>query len=159
MDLNNLEQINSQMSHIKHGLDPIVKKWAVQDGKIGYRTGGPAADLVEKSAGRLIKVYNEKLTNLMIDDLLLEIVGILNKKEEIEKKQGKDHELKKYASMMIEELNDFEHLQTEVNGQVTNAKNVFNAEECQRLHQDNDVRFFMVKYFRSGITIHLTTSI
>jgi hypothetical protein len=134
-----LATINSELNGIKQGLDPIVKKWSVQDGKIGYRSGGPAADLVEKSAGRLIKVYNEKLTNLMIDDLILEIVGILNKKEEIDARQVKDLELKKYATMLMEELNDYNHLQTDVSGQVTNARNVFNYDESQRLHRENNV--------------------
>jgi hypothetical protein len=134
-----LTTINSELNGIKLGLEPIVKKWSVQDGRIGYRSGGPAADLVEKSAGRLIKVYNEKITDLMIDDLLLEIVGILNKKEEIDARQVKDFELKKYATMLMEELNDYNHLQTDVSGQVINARNVFNYDESQRLHRENDV--------------------
>jgi hypothetical protein len=139
VDYANLGRINTQLNGIKVGLDPIVKKWSLQDGRIGYRSGGPAAELVEKSAGRLIRVYNEKLTNLMIDDLLLEIVGILNKKEEIDARQVKDFELKRYATMLMEELNDYNHLQTDVSGKVTNARNVFNYDESQRLHRENDV--------------------
>jgi hypothetical protein len=151
--------VSEQLVDIRQGLDPIVKKWSVQDGRIGYKSGGPAADLVEKSAGRLIKVYNEKLTNLMIDDLLLEIVGILNKKEEVDARQVKDLELKKYATMLMEELNDFNHLQTDVNSQVTNARNVFNYDESQRLHRENDVSPNPDKIFRSEPIIRLTMSI
>jgi hypothetical protein len=43
---------------------------------------GPTADLLEISVGRLVKVHSEKVIELVIDDLVIEIIAILNHSEE-----------------------------------------------------------------------------
>lgn len=119
------DHVSNNLAEIKQGLDPVIKRWAVEDRKMGFKSGGPSAQLVEKSAGRLIKVYNDKLTKLIIDDLLLEVVAIQNHKEEMEQKVTRDNDLKKMAGFLLDELKDINGIQEELTNVVIQAKDIF----------------------------------
>lgn len=93
-------RLENQLSQIRQNLKPIIS----QINK-GTKNQGPNADLVAASVGRMIKIHSEKLTNMVIDDLLVEIIAILNQKEEMEHRQGRDRDLKDMALALCEELN------------------------------------------------------
>ena len=72
---------------------------------------GANSSLMEQSVGRLITIHNEKLTNLLIDDLLMEIVTQLNHFEDDIGKRGMEEEIVHFAKDFLKELEDLTETQ------------------------------------------------
>lgn len=95
-----LRRLEDQLASIRGELQPIMKelgRWP--------RPQGPTAELMSASVGRLIKIHSDKLTNMLVDDLLIEIVAVLNAKEEIEKRMSREQDVRAMALALCEELN------------------------------------------------------
>jgi hypothetical protein len=66
---------------------------------------------MEKTTGRLLKVQSEKLIEILIDDLLVELVQVLNSKEQ-EKYYGQNLDLlKTYCKDMLVDVGDIDVIQ------------------------------------------------
>ena len=97
-----LARLENKLSQIRQELKPIMS----QLNQSSRKPAGPTAELLAASVGRLVKIHSEKLTNLLLDDLLVEMVAILNEKEETQKRLDIESDLKTMALALCEELNE-----------------------------------------------------
>ena len=72
---------------------------------------GPLAELLESSVGRMIKIHSEKVIDLLIDDLLIEIVAILNYSEEVKHRKMREKEVVSLAQTMLLQVADLKRYQ------------------------------------------------
>jgi hypothetical protein len=79
---------------------------------------------MEKTTGRLLKVQSERLIELLIDDLLVELVEVLNSKEQ-EKVYHRDLDLlKTYCKDMLVDVGDIDVIQRQHHLDTVNLQNV-----------------------------------
>ena len=98
-----LIRLEDQLSNIRNELKPLinqVNRWP--------KTQGPTAELMSASIGRLIKIHSEKMANMLIDDMLIEIIAVLNAKEESEKRIAREVDVKTMALALCDELNQID---------------------------------------------------
>lgn len=98
--LGDVDRLERQLNAIRNELKPVLQ----QVGQTSYAQG-PTAELLQASVGRLMKIHSEKLTNMLIDDLLVETVAVLNEKEEQEERKAREADVRNLAMAMCEELN------------------------------------------------------
>ena len=101
--LNDINRLENQLKGIRNELGPIIQKL-----NTGLPSAGPNVELISASIGRLMKIHAEKLVNMLIDDVLVETISVLNTKEEMEKRRGREEEVKAMALALCEELNQID---------------------------------------------------
>ena len=109
------EDFKNQIKRAKESSDLTFKKPVRISKKVEKPTTlkhtGANSTLMEQSVGRLITINNEKLTNLLIDDLLIEIVTQLNHFEADIGKRGMEQEIVHFAKDFLKELEDLTETQ------------------------------------------------
>ena len=108
----NLMQLNNmhvQLNTIRQNLQPMIDQYQKQN----YLTdrNQPYCELMEKATGRLLKVQSENLIELLIDDLLIELVGFLNAKEQEKHYTQNLDVLADYCRDMLVDVGDIDVIQ------------------------------------------------
>ncbi|CAD8172104.1 unnamed protein product [Paramecium pentaurelia] len=86
------KEINEKLDKIKGKVDPLVKK--IDSVQIEYPFTG---HLLARGVSKMIQVHSERLTELLIDDLLFEMVDILDTLE----MKKKEEERQRYEQMAL----------------------------------------------------------
>ncbi|CAD8121175.1 unnamed protein product [Paramecium sonneborni] len=86
------KEINEKLDKIKGKVDPLIKK--IDSVQIEYPFTG---HLLARGVSKMIQVHSERLTELLIDDLLFEMVDILDTLE----MKKKEEERQKYEQMAL----------------------------------------------------------
>lgn len=68
--------IHNKLQQIKDVADPLEKEITHQYNVDKYR-----GNFLAKASAKMIQTYNEKITELLVDDLLYETAGLLTKME------------------------------------------------------------------------------
>lgn len=101
--LSDIGRLENQLKSIRQELAPIIQKL-----NTGLPSAGPNVELLSASIGRLMKIHAEKLCSLLIDDVIIETIGVLNHKEEMEKRKAREEDVKSMAMALCEELNEID---------------------------------------------------
>lgn len=130
-DLASLEQ---QLQQVRKQLQPVVNSLRNEP---AVPRLGPTAELVASSVGRLMKIHSEKLLEMVLDDMVVEMIAILNHKEEVQKRMEIDGDLQAMALAMCEELNKIDIDQRVlINGPILNPR------EQAQPHKLSQIRTF-----------------
>ena len=70
--------------------------------------------ILARGAGKIVKLYSDQLTELMLDDLIYELIPILHEKEEGEKRRMRKQTKKDILNDCLEALKDFTFEQKKV---------------------------------------------
>lgn len=121
-DLHSLDGMHSQLRQIRENLQPLIDQYSKQS--MLNSANQPYSELMEKSTGRLLKVQSERLIELLIDDLLVELVQVLNSKEQ-EKNYHQDLDLlKTYCKDILVDVGDIDVIQRQHHLNTVNLQNV-----------------------------------
>lgn len=101
--LSDIGRLENQLKGIRQELAPIIQKL-----NTGLPSAGPNVELLSASIGRLMKIHAEKLCSMLIDDVIIETIGVLNYKEEMEKRKAREADVKAMAMALCEELNEID---------------------------------------------------
>lgn len=101
--VDDLGRIENQLNNMRQELKPIMKALNKPN-----RKGGPTVDLMQASVGRLMKIHSDKLVNMMVDDMIVEMIAILNEKEEMEHRRHREKDVKDMALALCDELNQID---------------------------------------------------
>ncbi|KRW99219.1 hypothetical protein PPERSA_07462 [Pseudocohnilembus persalinus] len=105
--------IQQRVNKLKGAIDPLDEKMSRLQDEDRYK-----GNLLSKATAKMIQVYEEKLTDLIIDDLLYETVGILQEEEEREKKRNQKIKREAVVRDYIEEFKNLVVEQEEIEFQL-----------------------------------------
>jgi hypothetical protein len=114
---------NRHFEKISQGLQNIRKEFSAvsQDMELtntymkktmGTQKGSET--ILARGAGKIIKLYSDQLTELMLDDLIYELIPILHEKEQGEKRRTRKQTKKDILNDCLEALKDFTFEQKKV---------------------------------------------
>jgi len=114
---------NRHFENISRGLESLRKDFhAVSQDleltnnfmKKGMKSQKGSETILARGAGKIIKLYSDQLTELMLDDLIYELIPILHEKEEGEKRRNRKNRKKDILNDCLEALKDFTFEQKKV---------------------------------------------
>lgn len=108
-----IEDVKEKITNIQATMGPLVQNY-VREERLKGKKGNSSIDLFKKSVGKLVSINSEKLTELLLDDLLIEIVAILQF-DENKKKRGEEIERRDFMiKNLLSEIRDFSEEQQQV---------------------------------------------
>ena len=113
------KQINKKIEQIKHDMEPFLNT-------LGKRTNQVSDypfthNLLANACSKLVCVNSEKITEMIVDDILIEMVDVLNENEEKENNQG---ELEKKNGLIDDFIDAMKDLQCDQD-EILNKRNEF----------------------------------
>lgn len=100
--IDQLARLEENLYDIRQDMRPIMEE--INRKNNIYDKSSPHAELMAKSAGRLLKIHSEKLAEKIIDELMEESVNLLNFYEELQQRKEKENEIKDLALDMLREI-------------------------------------------------------
>lgn len=125
-------EIKKKIDNIKHEIEPIIKTLSKTKEFSNYPF---TYNLLSKACVKSVCINSEKITELIIDEILFEMVEILN---EIEKNEhSKEENLKKKIALddFVEAFKDLQYEQDEI----LNQRNKFYAKQIREIEYSQNI--------------------
>ena len=106
------KQINKNIEKIKHEMEPFLNN--LGKGSKELANYPFTHNLLSNACSKLVCVNSEKITEMIVDDIMMELVDILNENEKNENKQEKSEEKKELIDDFVEALKDLQCDQDEI---------------------------------------------
>lgn len=136
------KEINQKIDQMKYEMEPILKSLSKTKEFSNYPF---TYNLLSKACIKSVCVNSEKITEMMIDEILFEIIDILNEIEANEKEEEKNEEKKNILNEYIEAIKDLQCDQDEILNQtrgiyLKQIRDIEHGEEIVKMDKKNYIR-------------------